>query len=463
MRQLIKNGSVVTGHDIFQGDILIEGEIIAAMGQQLTDPSASEIDATGCLVLPGGVDPHVHMEMPMAGTETCDTFTSGTAAAAHGGTTTVVDFALQSRGSGVSQTLDVWREKLERNPPVIDVGLHLIVTDVSAANRSQLRRIAADGVTSIKMFMAYKGQLLLDDESLFDTLCLCGEEGLLPMVHAENGGVVDALVRRAIAAGATAPKFHAETRPPEVEAMAVHSAITMARLAGSPLYFVHLSTAQAIDQLAAARAHGQAVFGETCPQYLFLDESVYDNEDEDVARYVFTPPARSLAHQNRLWDGLKGDVLSVVSTDHCPFCLGTQKRGKDNFSEIPNGAPGLESRLLLTFDGGVCSGRITLNRMVELLSTEPAKLFGLHPRKGSLAPGSDADVVILDPAGVTVLNVQDQVSQADYCLYEGREVRGRIERVISRGTTVVQDGRVVGKAGHGRYVERAASHSASTT
>lgn len=457
MRQLITNGLIVTGHDSFQGDVLIDGESIDSVGRRLKDPTAQEIDATGLLVLPGGVDPHVHMEMPMSGTQTCDTFTSGTAAAAHGGTTTVVDFALQARGDGILQTLEAWNRKIEDHPPVIDIGLHMIVTDISGNNQAQLRRIANDGVTSIKMFMAYKNQLMLDDETLFDAMRLCGEEGILPMVHAENGGVVDALVRRAIDSGRIGARFHAETRPHQVEAMAVQNAIAIAELARSPLYFVHLSTAQAIDSLAAAKAHGQSVYGETCPQYLFLDESIYGSDDAEMAKYVFTPPARSIEHQNRLWNGLKGDVLSVIATDHCPFCFATQKRGHSDFSKIPNGCPGLESRLLLTYDGGVREGRITLSRMVELLSTEPAKLFGLHPRKGTLAPGSDADIVLLDPNGTTLLTVQDQVSQVDYCTYEGRQVRGRIDRVISRGRTVVLAGRVVGASGHGQYVKRATS------
>jgi dihydropyrimidinase len=457
MRQVIRNGLVVTGQDTFTGDVLIEDERIVALGRDLVVGSAVEIDASDRIVMPGGVDPHVHMEMPMLDTETCDTFTTGTAAAAHGGTTTVVDFALQARGSGVLQTLETWRAKLERHEPVIDVGLHMIVTDLGGDNLRQLRRLPSEGVTSMKLFMAYKEQLMLDDESLFDAMELCGKEGLLPMVHAENGGVADALVRRAIEAGNTAPRYHALTRPPHIEAMAVRTAISIAELAESPLYLVHLSTSHAVDSVAEARASGQHVYGETCPQYLFLDESIYDSDDEEVGKYVFTPPARSRDHQDRLWDGLDGKVLSVVSTDHCPFCFATQKKGRRDFSVIPNGAPGIEWRLLLAYDGGVRTGRISLGRMVELLSAEPAKIFGLYPRKGSLAPGSDADVVILDPEGTTVLSARDQVSAVDYCTYEGREVRGRIARVISRGETVVLDGSVRGRAGHGAFVPRTTS------
>ena len=457
MRQVIRGGLIATGQDAFEGDVLVEDGVVVAVGRGLAAGSAVEIDARGMIVMPGGVDPHVHMEMPVSGTETCDTFTSGTAAAAHGGTTTVVDFALQSRGAGVLDTLEVWQGKLEAHPPVIDIGLHMIITDLRGENLRQLRRLPDNGVTSIKMFMAYKDQLMLDDESLFDAMELCGEVGLVPMVHAENGGVADALARRAVEAGRTAPRYHAETRPPQIEAMAVTSAITIAELAGSPLYLVHLSTGQAVDAVAEARAHGMRVYGETCPQYLFLDESIYDSDDQEISKYVFTPPARSRDHQDRLWNGLAGKTLSVVSTDHCPFCFATQKRDKPDFTKIPNGAPGIESRLLLTFDGGVCTGRISLGRMVELLSAEPAKIFGLYPRKGSLAPGSDADLVILDPHGTTLLTVHDQVSRVDYCTYEGREVRGRIKRVMSRGDTVVLDGEVIGRSGHGSFVARTSS------
>lgn len=453
MSVLIRGGRVVTGSSDFVGDILIEGEQISEVGIALDVPDAEVIDAAGKLVLPGGVDPHVHFEMPMGNQVTCDDFTSGTRAAAHGGTTTVIDFAKQGRGESVVRAYDEWMSKLEAHPPMIDVGFHMILSGVRASLGKEMLQIRGEGVSSAKMFMAYPGELMLNDEELFWAMETCVESGVLPMVHAENGGVVQALTGRALREGRLAAKYHSTTRPAAVEDMAVYVAIKIAEMLKTPLYFVHLSSGEAMRLVSDARLEGIPIFGETCPQYLFLDDSVYSGGSADVAKFVFTPPARSVAHQEKLWRGLAANVLSVVSTDHCPFCMVGQKSLAVDFAQIPNGAPGVESRLLLLY-GAVLEGRISLSRMVELFASGPAKIFGLYPRKGCLSPRSDADVTILDPSGSTTLSAEWQESTVDYCLFEGLEVSGKIDTVISRGRVVVRNGCVVGPAGHGRYIRR---------
>ena len=456
MRTLIRTGRIVTAVDDYVADILIDDEVIVLIGRDLDVEADSVIDASGKLVLPGGVDPHTHMEMPLAGTETIDTFTSGTAAAAKGGTTTIIDFPVQSRGQSLVEALDVWQAKLEANKPVIDVGFHMIISDLQGGRMQDVPTLVKEGVTSFKLFMAYKGSLMVDDETIFQALSVAGEQGMLTMMHAENGGVIDVLVRRALEAGKTGPKYHASTRPALAEAEAVHSAVAIAEMAEAPIYIVHLSAERSLQHVAEARRRGQYAYAETCPQYLFLDESVYEAPDFEAAKYVFTPPARAKENQDALWRGLAFDDLSVISTDHCPFCFKGQKEmGATDFSKIPNGGPGVELRLQMVHDGGVRTGRISLNRMVELLSTAPAKLFGLFPRKGTIAVGSDADIVVFDPERSETISVQNQVSKVDYCAYEGRQVRGAPEKVLSRGTVVYEDGKVTGQPGHGRFVRRA--------
>jgi dihydropyrimidinase len=463
MRTLIRTGRIVTAVDDYVADILIDDEVIVLIGRELDVEADRVIDASGKLVLPGGVDPHTHMEMPLAGTETIDTFTSGTAAAAKGGTTTIIDFPVQSRGQSLVEALDVWQAKLEANKPVIDVGFHMIISDLEGGRMQDVATLVKEGVTSFKLFMAYKGSLMVDDETIFQALSVAGEQGMLTMMHAENGGVIDVLVRRALEDGKTGPKYHASTRPALAEAEAVHSAIAIAEMAEAPIYIVHLSAERSLQHVAEARRRGQYAYAETCPQYLFLDESVYEAPDFDAAKYVFTPPARAKENQDALWRGLAFDDLSVISTDHCPFCFKGQKEmGAADFSKIPNGGPGVELRLQMVYDGGVRAGRITLNRMVDLLSTTPAKLFGLFPRKGTIAVGSDADIVVFDPERSDTISVQNQVSKVDYCAYEGRQVTGVPEMVLSRGTVVYEKGKVTGQPGHGSYVRRA-EHMGSLT
>ncbi len=456
MRTLIRNGRIVTAVDDYVADILIDGQTIALIGKNIIVQADRTIDASGRLVLPGGVDPHTHMEWPSGTTQTVDTFTSGTAAAAKGGTTTIIDFPVQQFGQSLVDTLETWQAKLEENKPVIDVGFHMIIRDLQGGRMQDVPRLVKEGVTSFKLFMAYKGQFMVDDETIFEALTAAGENGMLTMMHAENGGVIDALVRRALESGKTAPRYHATTRPALAEAEAVHSAVAIAEMAQAPIYIVHLSAERSMQHLAAARRRGQYAYAETCPQYLFLDESVYDTDEFEAAKYVFTPPARAKENQSALWRGLAFDDLSVISTDHCPFCLTGQKDiGRDDFSKIPNGGPGVELRLQLVHDGGVGAGHITLNRMVDLLSTTPAKLFGLFPRKGTIAVGSDADIVIFDHNRKQTLSIENQVSKVDYCSFEGREVTGVPELVLSRGTIVYEDGKVTGQPGHGEFVRRA--------
>jgi dihydropyrimidinase len=456
MRTLIRNGRIVTAVDDYVADLLIDDEVITLIGANIDVEADRVIDATGKMVLPGGVDPHTHMEMPFAGTETIDTFSSGTAAAAKGGTTTIIDFPVQARGQGLLETLETWQTKLDVNKPVIDVGFHMIVSDLDGGRMQEVPTLFKEGVTSFKLFMAYKGSLMVDDETIFEALTVAGEQGMLTMMHAENGGVIDVLVRRALAEGKTGPKYHATTRPELAEAEAVHSALAIAEMANSPVYIVHLSAERSLQHVGEARMRGQQAYAETCPQYLFLDESVYDAPGFEAAKYVFTPPARAKRSQDALWRGLAADDLSVISTDHCPFCFTGQKElGIDDFSKIPNGGPGVELRLQLVYDGGVRPGRISLNRMVDLLSTTPAKLFGLFPRKGTIAVGSDADIVVFDPDRSIVISVEDSVSKVDYSNFEGREVQGVPEIVLSRGTVVFENGTVTGKPGHGQFIRRA--------
>ncbi len=456
MRTLVKGGRIVTAVDDYMADVLVDGETVVAIAHDIDVEADTTIDATGQLVLPGGVDPHVHLRMPVAGTETIDDFTSGTAAAVRGGTTTIIDFALQTPGKGLLETLDTWHAMLARDAPMIDVGFHMILTDLTDGRLSEVPALVDEGVTSFKLYMAYKNMLMADDETIFEAMCAASEHGLLTMMHAENGGVIEALIRRALAAGKTGPKYHETTRPAMAEAEAVHSALAIAEMADAPVYIVHLSAEESLAHVANARMAGRPAYAETCPQYLFLDNSVYDLPDFEAAKYVFTPPARAKHHQDALWRGLAADDLAVVSTDHCPYCFADQKRmGIDDFSKIPNGGPGIESRLQLVHDGGVRQKRITLNRMVDLLSTTPARLFGLFPRKGTIAVGSDADIVVFDPDRKEVLGVESQVSKVDYCNYEGREVTGSPTTVLSRGQVVGHNGAVVGKAGHGQFIGRA--------
>src|SRR5215831_7450503 len=454
MRTLIKNGTVVTAVDQYKGDVLIEDATISVVGTSLDISADKVIDASGKYVLPGGIDVHTHLDMPFGGTTSADDFETGTRAAAFGGTTSIVDFAIQYRGQTLHHAWETWMKKAEGRA-VIDYGFHMIMTDLNDQTESEMDALVRQGVTSFKLFMAYRGVFMLDDGSIFKALLRTGHNGGTICMHAENGDVIDVLVQRALAAGHTAPKHHALTRPPRAEAEATHRAIALAEMAGVPLYVVHLSAAEALEQITIARDRGLPAYAETCPQYLFLSYSNYEEPGFEGAKYVMSPPLRAPGNEEKLWRGLAGNDLQAISTDHCPFCMKEQKElGKNDFSKIPNGAPGIETRMHLVFDGGVRKGRISLNRFVELTSTSPAKIFGLFPKKGTIAPGSDADIVIFNPEKKHTLSATTHHMRVDYNPYEGREVTGKVDTVLSRGKVIVENEKFVGKAGAGEFLKR---------
>ena len=455
MSLLIKGGTVVTATDLYPGDVFIENDRITALGSALTFPADRVIDASGKYVLPGGIDVHTHLDMPFGGTTSADDFESGTIAAAFGGTTTIVDFAIQYRGQTLHHAWETWMKKAEGRA-AIDYGFHMIITELSDQVEQEMDALVTQGVTSFKLFMAYPGVFMLDDATIFRALLRTAKNGGTICMHAENGGVIDVLVKRALAEGKTAPKYHALTRPARAEAEATHRAIALSEIADVPIYIVHLSAAEALEMVAEARDRGLPAFAETCPQYLFLSYDNYEEAGFEGAKYVMSPPLRPKETQNRLWRGLAFNDLQVISTDHCPFCMKEQKTlGEGDFSKIPNGAPGIETRMSLVFDGGVRAGRISLNRFVELTATSPARIFGLFPRKGTIAPGSDADVVIFDPNRTVRLSASTHHMKVDYNPYEGREVTGVTDTVISRGRVIVDNGKFIGRAGAGAFLKRA--------
>ncbi|QXJ22546.1 dihydropyrimidinase [Actinomadura graeca] len=455
MSLLIKGGRVITGADDYVADIHVADTTVTTIGASLNVTADKVVDATGCYVLPGGVDPHTHLAFDMAGTRTADDYESGTIAAAFGGTTTVVNFAQQRPGEHLRTAVERGVASAQ-GKAVIDYGQHIILTQLEDSTLHQLDELVGEGVTSIKMFLAYPGELMVDDATLFQVMERAGELGALCCVHAENGPVIDVLVRRALAAGRTNPSWHGRTRPELAEAEATHRAIAVAEMANAPVYFVHLSCAEALAEVTAARDRGRPVFAETCPHYLFLDSSVYDDESFDTAKYVLTPPLRDVRHQDALWRGLRANGLQVVSTDHCPFCLNGQKDlGAGDFSKIPNGGPGIEHRLQLLY-AGVVAGRLPLQRMVEVFATTPARLFGLYPRKGTVAVGSDADLVVFDPSATTTINAATQHMAVDYSMYEGWRLAGAVRTVICGGAPVVENGVFVGTPGRGRFLRREA-------
>jgi len=456
MSLLIKGGRVVTAADDYVADLFVDDERISLIGEQLDLQADRVIDAAGKYVLPGCIDPHTHLDMPFGGTVTIDDVESGQTSAAFGGTTCHVDFVIQGKGQTFAAALEDWRAKAS-GKQVIDMGYHMAVTDLAdGGTLEELASLPEQGITSYKLFMAYKGALMVDDDTLYRTMEVAAKTGALVMVHAENGDVIDVLVKEALDAGHTEPLYHALTRPPEAEGEATNRAIQLARLAGAPLYVVHVSCKEAVEPIALARERGWNVQGETCTQYFFTSLDDIAKPDFEGAKYVFSPPVRDKANWDVLWNAVRTDALSVISTDHCAFRFDTQKTlGKDDFSKIPNGGPGLENRLQMIHEFGVRAGRISLNRMVELLATNPAKLFGLYPRKGTIAVGSDADIVVFDPEKTTTISAQTHHSKVDYSLYEGMQVTGSPEVVLLRGHVLVENGELVATPGIGRFVARA--------
>ncbi|HIJ92965.1 MAG TPA: dihydropyrimidinase [Alphaproteobacteria bacterium] len=457
MSVLIKNGRIVTAVDDYHADIFVSDQSVDLIGHDLAIEAGTVIDARGKLVIPGGVDPHTHLEMPFGGTETSDTFETGTRAAAFGGTTCLIDFAIQTKGTSALDALDTWHAKAAGRT-AIDYGFHMVITDMPESRAPEMRRLADEGVTSYKLFMAYPGVLLSDDGTIFRTMRQAGEDGTLVCMHAENGIVIDELVKTALAGGHIEPKYHALTRPTRLEAEGVHRALAIAEVARAPVYIVHLSSYDALQELRLAQARGVMAHAETCPQYLLLDINDYDQPGFDSAKFVLTPPLREKWNQEELWKGLRGNALNAISTDHCPFCLKEQKElGREDFSLIPNGGPGVENRMSLIYHYGVGKGFIDLNRFVELTSTAPAKIFGLFPKKGTIAVGSDADIVIFDPEHeetISYYNARTHHMNIDYNAYEGFTVKGFTETVISRGKVVVDQGEYLGRPGDGRFLKR---------
>ncbi|MEU6643341.1 dihydropyrimidinase [Saccharomonospora sp. NPDC046836] len=454
MRILIKGGTVLSTTGVAEADVLVDGETIAAVAAPgVLEQADTVLDATGRYVLPGGIDAHTHMEMPFGGTFSADTFETGTRAAAWGGTTTVIDFAVQAKGTSLMSTLDKWHEKADGDC-AIDYGFHMIVSDVNDATLKEMESCVDAGVSSFKMFMAYPGVFYSTDGEILRAMQKATDTGSMIMMHAENGIAIDQLVAQALAEGRGEPVQHGLTRPPELEGEATSRAITLAKVTGAPLYIVHLSAAQALAAVAGARNEGQNVFAETCPQYLYLSIEDLAKPDFEGAKYVASPPLRPKEHQRDLWRGLRTNDLSVVSTDHCPFCFKDQKElGRGDFAKIPNGMPGVEHRMDLLHQG-VVAGEISLARWVETCSTTPARMFGLYPRKGVIAPGSDADIVLYDPAAEQTISARTHHMAVDYSAYEGMRITGTVTTVLSRGRIIVDGGEYHGSAGHGRFLTR---------
>ena len=470
---LLTGGTVVSATGRTAADVLLDGETIAAvlapgstlLGHDLAASVDQVIDATGKYVIPGGIDAHTHMQLPFGGTSASDTFETGTRAAAWGGTTTIVDFAVQRAGERVQDGLAHWHELAAGNC-AIDYGFHQIVGGVDADSLAALPGLIDEGISSFKMFMAYPGVFYADDAQILRAMQVAADTGLLTMMHAENGPVIDVLAEQLIEKNKTSPYFHGVARAWQMEEEATHRAIMLSHLTGAPLYVVHVSAKQAVEQLAWARDNGQNVFGETCPQYLYLsleDQLGASSEewgDFEGAKWVCSTPLRSKheGHQHHMWQALRTNDIQMVSTDHCPFCMKDQKTlGQGDFRAIPNGIGSVEHRMDLMYQG-VVTGQITLERWVELTSTTPARMFGMYGKKGVIAPGADADVVVYDPAGHTSIGVgKTHHMNMDHSAWEGFEIDGHVDTVISRGKVVVDDGAYLGAKGDGRFVKRGLS------
>ena len=456
MRTLITNGTIVTADGSYAADILIDGETIAQIGRDLPGAGVTAdetIDATGKYVIPGGIDVHTHMELPFGGTYAKDTFETGTRAAAFGGTTSIVDFAVQSRGGSLREGLDTWLAKAEGNA-VTDYGFHMIVSDVNDATLAEMDLLVAEGVPDFKLFTAYPGVFLSDDGSIFRAMQQSAKNGGLIMMHAENGMAIDVVAAQTFESGMTDPIGHGLARKAVFESEATSRVIRLAEAAEAPVYIVHLSSTEALAEVKAARDRGTKAFAETCPQYLFLSLDDMGNGFEG-AKYVCSPPLRPKDNWEELWAGLIKDDLQLVATDHCPFDFHGQKElGRADFRKVPNGLPGVEDRVDLLHDGGVVGGRISRERWVEIIATAPAKLFGMYPRKGAIAIGSDADIVIYDPNRKRVISAASHHMDVDYSCYEGRTVQGGSDVVLSRGSVVVRYGEFTGRKGHGTFIKR---------
>jgi dihydropyrimidinase len=458
-RTLITGGTVVAADGSSRADVLIDGETIALIGRDLaaTGLTADEkIDAAGKYVIPGAIDVHTHMELPFGGTFAKDTFETGTRAAAFGGTTTIIDFAVQSRGKSLREGLDAWHAKAEGNA-VTDYGFHMIMSDVNDATLAEMDTLVGEGVPDFKLFTAYPGVFFSDDGAVFRAMQRTRENGGLIMMHAENGPAIDIVAAEYAESGKTDPYYHGVVRYPIFEGEATNRVIRLAEAAGVPVYIVHLSARDALNEVRAARDRGAMAFAETCPQYLFLSLDDLGNGFEG-AKFICSPPLRPKDHQEELWSGLRKDDLQVVSTDHCPFDFKGQKElGRGDFRKVPNGLPGVEDRVDLLHDGAVVAGRLTRERWVDVISTAPARMFGLYPRKGAVTVGSDADLVVYDPNRKRTISAKTHHMDVDYSCYEGRTVQGASDVVFSRGSAVVRDGQFTGRKGYGQFLKRSTS------
>jgi dihydropyrimidinase len=456
MSILIKNGRVVTATDDFVGDVFIDGEKVAAVGKNLPMKADRTIDTSNRLVIPGGIDPHVHMELPFGGTVSSDDFKTGTIAAAFGGTTSIIDFAIQYKGKSFQETLDDWDAKAE-GKCAIDYSYHLAVTEYEPRHKPEFKKVVDRGITTFKIFLAYPGVFMIDDQTMFRVMQSAGEAGGMTLVHAENGVAIQQMIDNLIGAGKVEPKYHAQSRPPVMQADGVARALRVGVVAGAPVFIVHVSCEAAMNEIVRSRDEGHASFGETCTQYLFLDESYYDKPNFEGAKYVFTPPLVPRENIEPLWKGLKLGYLQEVSTDHCPFNFKGQKElGRGDFRKIPNGGPGVEDRLSLVYHGGVVERGFSLNKFVALTSTASAKMFGMFPKKGTIAPGSDADIVIFDHNKQRTLGAKTHHMNCDYSLFEGMQIKGYPETVLSRGKVIIENNQYKGRPGEGQFIKRGA-------
>jgi dihydropyrimidinase len=470
MDTIIRGGTIVTASDTFAADIGIDDGVITHIGRDLLGSLRSErgssrvspasgstpqvIDATGMYVLPGAIDAHVHCDLEFGGTVTCDGFLGASIAAACGGTTSIVDYCIQAQGKSLAEAVERWHGKSD-GKSVIDYGFHLAVTDLNDATMAELPVMAREGITSVKCFMAYKGVFQIDDGTLFKLLENARDLGFLVNVHAENGDVIDILTKRLLAEGKTSPWYHRLSRPVGAEAEATARAVALAELAGAPLNVVHMTCKESVDKVREARARGSAIYGETCPQYLLLNEEQYKEPGFEGARYVMSPPLRAAHNHEILWQALAMGTLQTLMTDHCAFNMKGQKTlGLENFLKIPNGAPGIETRVPLAYSEGVAKGRFSLQTMVALLATNAARMYGLYPRKGTIAVGSDADIVLLDPEKRVTLSAATLAQDVDYCPFEGHTCTGYPVLTLSRGEVVADNGKYVGAQGRGRYLRR---------
>jgi dihydropyrimidinase len=453
MSLLIKNGQIITATDAYGADILVEGETIRAIGKDLPFRADETIDATGLLVFPGGIDPHVHLDMPFMGTFSSDTHETGTRAALHGGTTTVIDFVLQKQGHSLKEALADWNSRA-RGTAVGDYSFHMAVTDFNENTRAEIKEmIENEGITSFKTFMAYKGALMIDDRQMVALMQEVKKQGGMVTVHATNGDVIDYLVAQHRAEGKLTPLYHYLSQPEMTEAEASGRFADMADYTGCPAYIVHLTCEGALNAVRNATRRNQKVFVETCIQYLILDASLYE-KDFEGAKWVMSPPLREKKDQTTLWAGINQGLVQVVATDHCPFRWEQKLMGKDDFSKIPNGHPAIENRMELLYSEGVATGKITLNKYVEVACTNPAKIFGLFPKKGTIAVGSDADLVLFDPAEKHIISAKTHHMNVDYSAYEGWEITGKVKTVLLRGKVVIDNGTCVVEKGYGKFIKR---------